>query len=467
MEQIRTALRWLVANHFWVLSALLCGVGAACWWLALGDLTKQIAANTSTIENEFKLQQSLSSQPFLPNQDVNEVQTRENVALSKQISTLWETLYKRQREKVLRWPAELGSDFVNEVQDLKFGDWISDDLRDRYLNYIADNFPTLPAIIQAQKLDESQVGSLGGGEGFGGGESFRGGGGDFSRGPISSGDPDAEAEEYLVYWADQANVKSQLVWNRQPSTLRVWVTQENLWVYATLLRAIAATNEASGADRNSNAAVQQVLELQVGRDAAKQNRARGRLYVPESADGGLREGGEAAEGEERVGGGPDEELLEGGESTNEAAVLLSGRYLDPKGKPLTVGEPVDLNFGREYKQLPVRLFLVMDQRWVNRLVVELANAPLQVEVNEVRINPKDTESSGGGGGFGGRSGGGFDGGGGSPLGGAGSSEALVFNRRPNVVPVILQGIVYIFNEPDSTLLEVEGADEAMQTALNP
>ena len=56
--------------------------------------------------------------------------------------------------------------------------------------------------------------------------------------------------------------------------MKIWVTQENLWVYQTLLDVIAKTNKAANATRMSNAAVQEIGELSVGSRAAKGSRKR-------------------------------------------------------------------------------------------------------------------------------------------------------------------------------------------------
>lgn len=473
MDQVKAALAWLKKHHFWVLGGIAPLIALACWWMGASELDKQFAENKSKIASEFSNQQGIVTKSFLPNDPVNARQTQENEALADRVEALWSKLYDRQREEVLRWPAELGADFVDEVQDLKFGDWIPDRLRQTYFNYIVNYFPNLRTIVGAQELeDDGSLGGFGGGGEFGGGRGgSRGGGGEFGGRGGSGGDfapVDTETlvdQNFLVYWVDQEAVKSTLVWDRQPSPLRVWVTQENLWVYETLLKAIAATNDASGADRNSNAAVQQIIEMQVGPLAARESRATGRIFVPESSAPvmGLEgefagESGEMAMDES---GGEFAEFGEGmGEGMggdSEVMELLSGRYLDETGLPLAIVEPVEYPIGAEFKRLPVRLALYMDQRWVNRLILELANAPLQVEIEEVRINP--SSSSGGGGEFGGRGGGGS----GSPFG-AGVEEIQAFNRRPSVVPVVLQGIVYIFNEPDASLLRGEG-DESLETAM--
>jgi hypothetical protein len=202
------------------------------------------------------------------------------------------------------------------------------------------------------------------------------------------------------------------------------------------------------------------------------------------------------EGGGDFGGRGGGEFGEGGGLESEKALYFSGRYIDAEGKPIPVPgdtEPLDLSqFGTEYKRLPVRMYLEMDQRWVQYLIVQLANAPLQVEIQEVLINPLNAGGTGGGGrggggefgggrGGGGEFGGGRGGGGGAFGGGRGGrggggefgggsygavDEPQVFNRQPFMKPIVLQGVVYIFNPPDESKLELDGSgtDDAAQVA---
>jgi hypothetical protein len=87
---------------------------------------------------------------------------------------------------------------------------------------------------------------------------------------------------------------------------------------------------------------------------------------------------------------------------------------------------------------------------------ECANQPLQVEVTEVRINPADVSGGAGGGGrsFEGGYGGGGRGPGGGGSGGAGSTLQVhvagqlgTFSQQPNLATVVIQGMIYIFQEP--------------------
>ena len=69
-----------------------------------------------------------------------------------------------------------------------------------------------------------------------------------------------EDDDYICEWFDQAVIRDELNFPQRPSSLRIWVTQEDLWVYHTLLDVIAKTNQAAGATRMSNAAVKVVYQ---------------------------------------------------------------------------------------------------------------------------------------------------------------------------------------------------------------
>ncbi|TWT90684.1 hypothetical protein Mal64_10790 [Pseudobythopirellula maris] len=438
MDQVRVILGWIKQHHFWLLSVVVLGVCVASWYTAAGALSTEFKANQNKINSEFQSLSSLRNKPFKPSDSVNARQAQEIVNLSSEVRTLWSSLYESQKEQVLNWPSTLGDSFINSVQGLEFGDRMREDMRERYLNYIQKRFPQLVEIIDARLM------AADGGVGRRGGRPLSPGG--VSR--FGEGRDEEEVEEeFIVEWLDQELLRGKLELNSSPSSLRIWVTQEDLWVYESLLTAIANTNKAAGATRQSNAAVRIIQELQVGADAAGQNDSSGRLYSPDSnaSAAGAFGGGDSfpmsrdsgigsfTPGASRDFGGP---AGGGNAEGDEAATLLSGRYLDDEGEPITSISAGNYDFGSEYKRLPVRMSLEMDQTWLSKLIVELANAPLQVEVEQVRINP----------------------GGGKRR--IGDNEIGAFDRQPNVGTVILQGAVYIFNKPSDEKLEVEGVDGA-------
>jgi len=175
---------------------------------------------------------------------------------------------------------------------------------------------------------------------------------------------------------------------------------------------------------------------------------------PEMMDGG-RAGMEGAGMEGYMGprGGM------GVEGTANDTDLFNNRYVSAEGSP--IADPGDGNlaaFGTEFKRLPVRMRLWMDQRWLPQLISECANAPLQVEVQEVRINPVDDGSGGGGYGRGG--------GGRGEMGGYGGGAAamgveMTPEQEPTMKTIVLQVTVYIFNPPTE---QQPANDPSMATA---
>lgn len=468
MDQIKVFLAWLKAQHFWVLTIFAIVLGLGVWQQGSAHLASETRTNKGTIEGEFQSTGRISSMPFHPNDDVNVSQSEQNRLLAAKVRHAWQTLYDRQTTEVLQWPPQLGREFSRVVSRLSFGSEINMLLRDRYLNYIQRRFRDLPKIIDAPEIPADGSlrrggGGLGRGRGgeFGGGE-FGGGG----RGGAMASNEELDSQDFMCLWHDQLEVRSQLAWEQRPSSLAIWVTQEDLWVYETLLKAIAATNEASRADRYSNAAVRDIFALQVGRAVKRSTKSAGRIYTPQdTATGGMGGefggrggdfggmggelggmGGEFGGGRDDFGGMGGEFDGRGGEGGDEKTLLLAGRYVDEMGQPMPTPLDNEFSFGTEYKRLPVRLVLKLDQRWLNQLIIELANAPLQVEVQEVRINPtEDMGMSGGSRGGYGR--------------GGGQSEVMAFDREPHVrQQVVLEGLVYIFYPPNDSVLEVPGDD---------
>jgi hypothetical protein len=495
MDQIRTALAWLKRHHFWVLTGLVVLIPLGCWWSSSKKMSATYETGQKTIAAGLTEVQSVLSTPFHPNDTINNHQIAEIKKESDSVAKLWQELYDKQRAEVLKWPASLSKAFRDAVEKMQFNDEISSELRNNYQNYIDAHFKELPKQISARPLEANEGGP--GGE-MPGGRSYS-----FS---AESGVPGApgtalEDNDYICEWLDQNVIRDELNFPQRPSSLRIWVTQEDLWVYHTLLDVIAKTNQAAGATRMSNAAVKTVISLEVGQRAAPYSRAPGRLAVPpaaaaaaEAGPGGLGPEGAArgAAGPPGAGGprgpmpgGPESRMSMGLGSNvalspaQEQAVLLSGRYLDAKtGQPIMLGgggggdagpvpggpsappaaadagagaPTLDLNqFGTSYKQLPVRMVLRMDARWLPQLITACANEPLRVEVQEVRINPPDVSAEGGSvgipSGFGGR--GGMGGGNLFPD----HTGPQTFSAQPHVKNIVVQGIIYIFNKPNMNIL---------------
>ncbi len=465
MDQVRVIVKLIWRERFWVLSVLGTLVAVACWHLATGDLDKEFKSRKSSIESSFKSMRDLGSKPVHPNDDVNQGDMLQAKEQRENVLNVWKQLYDRQRQEVLYWPkGSLKPEFIDEIEKLRFRDPFpahkAEFMRNHYWNYIENRFDGLLEIVQAQKTSErgsSSFGGRGGGRDspYGGEEGYGGEGAYGGRG-LAALDPDQENQDYLVQWLDQGNVRDELHFAKKPSAVQIWVTQEDLWVYETLLNVIANTNKLRKATRPDNTAVRVIVNLEVGKKAAEASRTKSRILIPsvegiggDDPYGGGRGGesgggrGEMDEGGYGGRGGYGEGGRDDGMSDTD---VLAHRYLDAEGQPY----PGDAeNFGIEYRQLPIRMKLMMDQRWLPQLLVECANAALPIEVNQLRVNPEQSGAGFGGGGSRG----------GMSTGRSSMRGAVNLPPDPNLANVEIQAVVYIYNQPDKEELSVPGLEE--------
>ena len=75
---------------------------------------------------------------------------------------------------------------------------------------------------------------------------------------------------------------------------------------------------------------------------------------------------------------------------NKDAILLDQRYLDGAGAPVAMDAILTSPPFAEFKLMKVRLLLVVNQQGIPKLLAELANAKLGVEVHQVRVNPQNS-----------------------------------------------------------------------------
>jgi hypothetical protein len=441
MDKVRAFLRVLWVQRFWVLSVV--GVLAAfvCWMMASGSLQAEYAADKTAILAKFKDMDDIKIRPFHGNAVINTKEREEASKIAANVQELWQKLYEHQREEVLYWPEALGKEFLEYIDKRRFDSPIKPIMLDRYQNYIQTRFDALLAIVEAEKNAEASGQYGRGGEGEGGFE---------YRAAPRPGEP-GYLEDFLVQWLDQGQLQQKLRFARRPTSREVWVRQEDLWVYETLLKVIAATNKERGATRPDNTAIRIIQELQVGADAATTDQSQ--ILMPEGA---MAASGEAIPGEGEYARGGEYGGGEGGvaDPALADAALLANRYIDNEGKPIA---DASAGLGVEYRRLPVRMQLQMDPRWISTMLVECANAPLPIEVQRLRINPEqsganfDMASSGGRG-----------------YGGEGRSYGGEGGYTPSTVPtadlvtVEVRGLVYIYNAPDPTVLTVPGGEDLAQ-----
>ena len=330
--------------------------------------------------------------------------------------------------------------FVNENADEA---QITPKLCGNYMESIPAEFPELLKIVDAAGAESTKLGA--------------------TTEPAKPG-KEVEAHEYKVVWdtANQKEIEESLNWSVTPSSIEVRQTQENLWVYAALLKVIKAMN-----DGKYVSPVKQISMLQIGRSAAAafEDGMKPGHIKPLSAPGGPVPG---AEQQPPVNVDPA--------AAAAAPAPDEGRYVNADGKRLPAGEAAKAQF----KRMPIFLRLKIDQREISRLLVECANSPLPVEVRQLRINP--VKQGGGSSPAAPRAdqatlrnklGGSMGGGTGKLSGGAvsapaASATAAVSDAEANEMPIELLGIIYIYNKPDmSKLAGQEGGAPPMDGGGTP
>jgi hypothetical protein len=160
-----------------------------------------------------------------------------------------------------------------------------------------------------------------------------------------------------------------------PSSARVKLVQEDLWIFESLIDAIGTLNH--NAKDALSAPVKQIEVLDVAQWATAARRQQApAMWAPEPS-GGAKPAPPAAK----------PQAPPGEKATDEA--LADGRYLDEKGQPLSGGAKQPFE---EFKQIFVYMKLVVDQRRTADLLAALANAPLPVEVRHfaVQLLPDST-----------------------------------------------------------------------------
>lgn len=494
MNQLQPLLVAMKKWGFWVICGLAVIVGLAVWFIAQQSVQASIKARKEQLDG---LKSQISGvKPNSPNPKVIEAARQQIEALKTDVYQAWVTMYADQKEKN-QWPKALGSGFLNWVNQpgRKFGDPIPERFREIYLNFIEQHFPTLFEIINLRRpanVDLKQLGSIraamAGGYGTSGygsgaypgatgtmGEESYGetmgypGAGAYPGASTTGTGPGGMEMVGIVEWNPQniAAIKQRFAWRQVPTSDEIWNAQEDLWVYEALLRIIAKTNE--NATGPHNAAVKRINAVQIGPDAAGYF-ASASASTMASATGVMGSPGTGSPGMETgmpsQAGGEYESGYVGYGGTGMRSMF--GRYVDASGNPLPPGAAQPF---AEFKMMPVRLDLVVDQRRIDQLLVNCANSDMPVRITRVLIRPGQASRGGTGyGGLGGESGmmtgtfgygyggeGGYETGAspGSGYGVPGATQAT----SSHDVPIVIEGVIYLFNPPDQEQLGKQGAPE--------
>jgi hypothetical protein len=403
----RPWLTLLAKHHFWLLALIVPLVLLPLLFVAKGHLTGQIEAVQKQIEGHITSLQNVRRITQHPNDSwANDIDTS-TMRVKRETLAEWRKFWDSQQ--VIRvWPESLGADFVKAVETLKPDGKLSPRLLERYQNMVRTLVRELPRRLGVEDgmIDPAEAGQsapIARLQPSVRPEMMRPG-----AGPADGG---LEVSPYVATWnqENQQRISSSFNWDKKPSTAKVLLAQEELWVYEVLCDVVARMNKPATGPHN--AAIATINELFVGYPAAEDNPGGvggGRLVratAKQSADGmpppdmmapGAPETPGALVGRPPnprfAGGQPGAPMM--GPGAPEAAapadpdeMLRNWVYVDFTGKPLDAAQLAAAVDSQMVHLMPFVLRVVIDQRQIDALLVSLATATIPIDVRQVRINP--------------------------------------------------------------------------------
>lgn len=431
MDQVKQVLAVLKKYHFWVLCVLLLLVGLGSWQVAATTLANRYRERESKLKSARTEVENIKKAQAPPNQAVIDSIKNDHGKLKEEVFEAWKVLYQAQKENN-PWPQVLSPEFIEAAEALKPNEEFKDPkYLEEYQNFIKNHLPRLGLIVDV--LEPKWM------------REYRLGQKTTKRTPLAKRKVEKkkpaeekegaeekakqateplEEEELVgkVIWDEnnQAMIEQQFYWETRPTTLQVLIAQEDLWVYEALLRIIRDTNE--GATSYYNAPVKRIFSLEIGQAAAANFAMASRGSFGPGGMYGAPFGPMGGMPGMRLGSGPgygmpgmsmmpsaaatpttdSEGATPGapGSVTGAAAPtsiqemiaqqLLNGRYLDKNGMPLLYGTEPPFP---QFKMMPVRMLLLVDQRRIPALLAQCANSSMPVEVKRVTLRPEEAQSS--------------------------------------------------------------------------
>ena len=217
----------LAKHHFWLLAIIVPLVLVPLLLVARSQLAGQIEAMRQQIKGHIDAMQAVRRIPQHPNSSwANDIDTS-TMRVKRETFAEWRKFWDSQQ--ALRvWPESLGPDFVKAMETLKPESKLSPRLLERYQNNVRTLVRELPARMGVadgmgdstearQALPIRQPQSL-----------IRPG-----AGPM---DAVQEASPYVASWnaENQKRIFASFNWDKKPTTAKVLLAQEDLWVYAAL-----------------------------------------------------------------------------------------------------------------------------------------------------------------------------------------------------------------------------------------
>jgi hypothetical protein len=408
-DTARPWLALLAKHHFWLLSLVVPLVLLPLLFVAQDRLTTQIEAVRREIEGHISALKSVRQIPQHPNNSwANDIDSS-TMRVKRETLAEWRKFWDSQ-QAIRVWPDSLGPDFVKAIETLKPDGKLSPRLLERYQDVVrtlARELPTRLGVEDAMK-DVSETGQSSPNVPMQ--QTIRP---EMMRPGMGPAEGVPEVSPYVATWSagNQQRIFASFNWDKKPSTAKVLLAQEELWVYDALCDVVARINKPATGPHN--AAISTIDELYVGYPAAEDNPGGvggGRVIrmtatqMPDGVPPDMMGPGAVSPGDPgaAVGRPPNPRFAggltgapgmgpPGGEEgaavpADPDEMLRNWVYVDFTGKPLDatqLGAAVDCQM---IHLMPFVLRVVIDQRQIDGLLVLLATAKVPIDVRQVRIN---------------------------------------------------------------------------------
>jgi len=379
---------------FWAGCVVVVIVGAVCWFLGTGALAKTTKQGTDYIAGIKTTINTLKGVDVLPTPKTIDDYGAQIEVAKKSVYDSWAKLYNAQ-QGLFKWP-HVTDRFDKDIVGKKKGDEINRDAREDYWKQFAQNeIPRIcKEVLDAAVEDKTETPEKGSGLGALN-PNPRGAGGEAAAKPA--------AEEHRITWADRSLHERKLVWRNTPSSMQIWYAQEDLWILEDFCKLIAELNDGSKGAHDAHVWLIERLEFgALAKDVLTQE---GHLDLPMATGGGAAAiaaaAGEAPD--PAAGNAPDMSCLDrprknaapaaaaGGSDApaaptaggSEEDELVNGRFVNIDGDAMSAADLK--NSKEEFRRMPFRLKLGMDQRRLETLLFKLRNMKWPSEIRSVRF----------------------------------------------------------------------------------
>ncbi len=329
MDQLKVFLRQCVKYRFWI------AFGVSLLLPAIGYFVGFSTINAETTKREGEINAASKEivkykTPGIVNGQYQPAATAKKEALIQDVDATWRRCFSSQ-EPLLKWPAPV------EERFRKWGRKYPTDVdRNQIQSTIIDYTVAYPEFVE-------KIYTI-----------FK---------PFNFDDGSG-----IVVAADSKALLAPASFSQDapPDLTKIWAEQERLWVVTALLDAVAKVNESVDAKDWEGAIVKQINALDVGAptDQDQKSMAKGETLVPADtlADPSSPPPPAAAPAPGAMPAMPD---LSGGSKGHDVLYLKTD--------------------SQQFKTLPIKLTVLVDQARLSNYLVGLENSPMSIEVNEVEI----------------------------------------------------------------------------------